>query len=494
MGEARPSTAVLLTRRRRGELEVYLVERAGELAFFGGWWALPGGALDAVDGAEDEAALARCGLRELFEETGVLPGALGRDRDPRDRARLRASLCEREPDSRGWRAWIDERPEAIDELARVCTLTTPRFSARRFRTHFVHLELPEGERPSIVEGELVGGRFVRPGDALTAWRAGELLIVPPVLLLLQLLERSGSLDAFRRAASTHAREVEAGRLHSVQSVPGVFLAPLRTPTIPPATTTNCVLLGERRVWVVDPATWEDDELRRLHRCMDEWIADGRVFEGVVLTHHHHDHVGGVVATCARYGLPLWAHPETLARLSFEVDDPRPLEEGDRLELGTAPDGSADWHARVLFTPGHAPGHVVLVDSRYGTAIAGDMVSTLSTILIEPPDGHLATYLASLRRLEQEPIGMIVPAHGMPARDGQALVRAFLAHRQAREDALVRALEDGVAHEEGLVERVYPELPASGRALAGRSLRSGLDKLVEEGRARREGSRWFAARS
>ena len=39
-----------------------------------------------------------------------------------------------------------------------------------------------------------------------------------------------------------------------KAFPGVVLAPLRTPTLPPATTTNCYVVGHERLWVVDPGS------------------------------------------------------------------------------------------------------------------------------------------------------------------------------------------------------------------------------------------------
>ena len=60
-----------------------------------------------------------------------------------------------------------------------------------------------------------------------------------------------------------------------------------------------------------------------------------------------------------------------------------LNSGDRIKLGTAPDGSEDWYLEATFTPGHDRGHLVFQESRYGALIAGDMISTIATIMIWP---------------------------------------------------------------------------------------------------------------
>ena len=73
----RTATALLLTRGEGSELSVYLAERAPELRFFGGYWALPGGTVGPEDtapgaAADGDAALQACAHRELFEELGLL--------------------------------------------------------------------------------------------------------------------------------------------------------------------------------------------------------------------------------------------------------------------------------------------------------------------------------------------------------------------------------------------------------------------------------------
>ena len=110
-----------------------------------------------------------------------------------------------------------------------------------------------------------------------------------------------------------------------------------------------------------------------------------------------------------------------------------------------------------------------------------MLSTVSTIVIDPPEGHLRTYLASLERLLEEPIHTLYPAHGPAVRDGQKLVRQYLRHRAQRESALLKALDaEGPARPGDLVPGVYWEIDPRMRPLATRSLLAGLQKLAEDG--------------
>jgi glyoxylase-like metal-dependent hydrolase (beta-lactamase superfamily II) len=201
---------------------------------------------------------------------------------------------------------------------------------------------------------------------------------------------------------------------------------------------------------------------------------------VLLTHHHGDHVGGATALADRWGVPIAAHAGTARRLAGIVDVTRLIEDEEVIHGATA-----------VFTPGHAEGHLCFeVDlGTAGTAtIAGDMVAGLGTILIDPSEGDMALYLASLERLRARPPAMLLPAHGPPIVDGPAKLTEYLLHRQMREARVVDALAAGGTLAD-LLARAYRDTPPALWPLAERSLLAHLEKLVREGRARNVGGRW-----
>ncbi|MFT4540191.1 MAG: ribonuclease/clavin/mitogillin [Planctomycetota bacterium] len=492
MSSLRKSTAVLLTRGDYDDLEVFVVHRNPKLGFFGDYWALPGGVFEEGDRIEsdwtDDRAHQSCGLRELFEETGVLPRGLAGLCSEDQRSDLRDALLAEESGD-VWADLLRQFPEAVGELHPLGLLTTPPFAARRYRTHFHHLQLPPKEFPRIIPGELTVGEFWKPGQLLKRWRAGELLIVPPLLAFLDLYSCDAGLHAWRRALLDRTTRSEAGSIHRIRHVPGIDVLPLRTPTLPPATTTNTYVVGRKRLFIIDPATPYADEQQRLITFLDERIVQGCELAGILVTHHHHDHVGAVALIAERYDLEVYGMRETLERLPQVPLRPHELFDGDRIELGRSADGREGWHLQAIHTPGHDRGHLVFLDSRYNSLIAGDLISTLSTILIDPPEGHLATYLDSLRRVLALAPGVIHPAHGMATAQGEATLRRFLSHRAMREAALVRALESGLCQLEDLVARVYQEVPEDLYLIAQRSLAAGLEKLEEEARVVRRADAW-----
>lgn len=486
----RIATAAVVTRDAPSGPEVLVVRRSPSLRFFGGYWAFPGGVVDDADHDGDpdvDDAHRRCALRELFEEVGLRAAGTA-DAPPSLRKRLLARETEAAAAGEFRRGLDRGGAAALAPVRPFARLTTPPFAPVLYRTRFVQIEAPADFVPRVIEGELVDSAFREPGALLEEWRRGEHLIAPPVVFMLEHLADLG-LDRFMDEMPALAGSLEAGRLHPIRNVPGVIMAPLNTPTIPPATTTNAYVIGERRLYVVDPAPEDADELARLEALLDERVRGGAEMVGVLLTHHHPDHVGGVERIARRYEAPVLAHAETLRILrerpqGLDVPGARPLGDGVRIPLGVAPDGTEGWELEALHTPGHARGHLVFRDSRYGALIAGDLVSTVSTIVIDPPEGHLATYLASLERVRDllGPDDVVHPAHGPVASSGRRVLERYLEHRARRESSLVHALADGLETEADLVRRVYADVDERMLPIAARSMRAGLDKLAEEGRA------------
>ncbi|HYS19811.1 MAG TPA: MBL fold metallo-hydrolase, partial [Gemmatimonadales bacterium] len=187
-----------------------------------------------------------------------------------------------------------------------------------------------------------------------------------------------------------------------------------------------------------------------------------------------DHVGGAAELARKLSLPLAATAQTAELLDFRVD--RVLRDGDALQVGPR-----SW--KCLHLPGHTRGHLCLLEEGSGAVAAGDLVAGVGTVIVDPPEGDMLDYLASLRRLLQLGPGVIYPAHGPVVPAGADKLRGYLAHRLEREERVVRALRElGSATPEQLVPPSYPDVQPDLYPLAERSLLAHLGKLVKEGRA------------
>jgi endoribonuclease LACTB2 len=182
--------------------------------------------------------------------------------------------------------------------------------------------------------------------------------------------------------------------------PGIRVLALRTPTLPPAAHTNCYLVGPEQgpQLAIDPGSPYPDQQSLLAQTLAEEADAGRPLAMVVLTHHHGDHVGGAAALASKFNVPIAAHANTARRLEGKIDVTRELVDGEQLHGVTC-----------IYTPGHADGH--LCYELGGASIVGDMVAGLGWILIDPVEGNMAHYLASLQLLLERPAKQLLPAHG-----------------------------------------------------------------------------------
>jgi endoribonuclease LACTB2 len=267
------------------------------------------------------------------------------------------------------------------------------------------------------------------------------------------------------------------------SVDGVALVAVRTPTLPPATHTNCWLVdGPDGITVVDPASPWEDQQRLLFEEVARGIDEGRTVRRLFLTHHHHDHVSGAVDLRDRllaigYDVPIAAHPVTaaLVRGRIAVDE----EVGDGEDLG----GFVARH-----TPGHAPGHLVLHHLAHGWVVAGDLVAGIGTIVIDPDEGDLQDYLDSLEQVRTLSATALLPAHGPVLPHAEAVLSFYVAHRHQRTDQVRAALDRaGRALPIELAPVVYPELPVPMRVVAAAQILTHLKWLERHGIARADAS-------
>jgi glyoxylase-like metal-dependent hydrolase (beta-lactamase superfamily II)/8-oxo-dGTP pyrophosphatase MutT (NUDIX family) len=473
------ATALVLWRDGPGGREVLLVRRGTERRFAGGFHAFPGGRLDPEDagipvaGATgDDAALVACATRELFEETGVLLARGAGSVSAADRSADRAALLD------GALAWADllaRRGLGLDAalLAPGGRWITPEHLPLRYDARLFLVPMPPGETAEIWPGELSGGGFVRVADALSRWATGELLFFPPNLHAVRALAAPG-------APSAAALHPPAGGRWRIEFQQGFFQCAVRTPTLPPASHTNAwVVPVEGGVAVVDPGAPEPADQAPLLELLEALAAEGRPPREVWITHCHADHVGAAAAVAARFGVPVRAH--ALARGRVPGAEIVPFREGDL----------AGGRFLVLETPGHAREHLAFLDEVTGALVCGDLVSTLSTIVIDPPEGDMAEYEAQLARMRALAPRTLYPAHGPPAPDAVSRLSAYLAHRREREALVLEALAAGGTLAE-ITARAYPDVPPLAHPVASRSCLAALEKLVRRGRARTAGDRFVLA--
>jgi glyoxylase-like metal-dependent hydrolase (beta-lactamase superfamily II)/8-oxo-dGTP pyrophosphatase MutT (NUDIX family) len=541
----RPAATILLLREASGAPEVFMLQRTSKAAFLPGAFVFPGGALDPDDssgraagrvrGLDDAQASARLGLasgglaywvaaaRECFEESGIL---LAHDERgaPVDPARVAALEHLRAPLNDGKQLFSDflEREKLYvlaQDIAYYSHWITAPGRARRFSTRFFVACAPAGQHGAHDRSETVHSVWISPREALERGNRGEIELIFPTRSTLSdlaavptpraalehakslgdieveaacwALDHEGSQRLFRRADPPYYEihwsdpEEKGNTCFVIQ--PGIpkrldrYVTRLTAPN-PGAMTgpgTNTYLVGEDEIAVIDPGPALDSHVEKILAA-----GAGRI-RWILTTHTHMDHSPAAAALKAATGAQILgrrAPPGGSQDQGYAPD--RVLSDGERVSIGNL-------HLRAIHTPGHASNHLCYLLEETRMLFTGDHVMQGSTVVINPPDGDMRAYLASLDKLLGEDIAIIAPGHGYLIGAPHKEVRRLVAHRLAREAKVAAALgRRGEATLEELVTDVYDDVSPKLHPVALRSLSAHLDKLVAEGRARQAAGRYI----
>lgn len=462
---------------------IFWARRGAAMAFMPGFYAFPGGQRDEADAEvevenadeRETATMIACAARELFEELGVL---VARGADTLTKGQLASVLDDLTSERMTFAALLKHYGLRLDarDFIFAGRWVTPPFSPRRFDTLFFVVRCPRKQEPRALTGEFDAGRWMRASEAYASWRRAELLAAPPVIHAVRTLAGGLTDDLVERFLS--APQARREPVRRIEFLPGFVCFPVRTPTKPPATTTNAYVVGSRDFIVFDPGSPYEDEQAALAAFVKELTDEGRAFREIVLTHHHPDHVGGVEALRDACGgsVKVAAHRLTADALAGRVRVDRFIEDGDLLELAGDPRVSL----LALHTPGHTRGHLSFYDERAGALLTGDNIVGAGSVLIDPAEGSVRDYLASLERYRALPrLVALFGGHGPAVGSPHAKIEEYIAHRRKRERDILAAVREGAGTPAEIVARAYTDVHPKMHALAERAVLAHLLKLAED---------------
>ena len=214
----RHAATVVLLRDAPAGPEVYLLRRAGTMAFAAGMHVFPGGSVDPRDGERSTAwtgpppaqwagwlgcdeplarALVCAAVRETFEESGVLlagpdAGSVVADTTGEGMERDRLALLDR---TLSMAEMLDRRDLVLrsDLLRAWAHWITPEFEPKRFDTRFFVAAVPTGQRPRDVSGEADDTVWLPVTEAVARHDAGRLAMLPPTIVALREISAYGSV-------------------------------------------------------------------------------------------------------------------------------------------------------------------------------------------------------------------------------------------------------------------------------------------------------------
>ena len=495
-----PSASVILSRECAGGHEILLGHRVSELPAFPDVWSFPGGGISRVDRAAAEShpewlsdrgedrVSAFALLREIVEELGVAPDGSGGFCEVG--AEVRELVCS---DKSGWLESMESGELTADGFH--CEIITDRITPpqapTRFHNLFFHVPTgAPGVTPTFPPGrsEFDEFRWWRPVDLIASWESNELRLPPPIVTLARdLVEAIESEGDLQSACDALAANPPSGQ-HRFEYGPGVECILIPTATLPPATHTNCYILGERggeRV-MVDTAAKDEEGLEELELKVQEIRDDGSSIAATIFTHRHPDHVGDLARISEIYEAPIWASEETHVAINGSTRD-RVLNEGDSFVL-EGPSGGVRWD--VIESPGHCPGQICLVSE--AGVVSADNCSTVGTILVPSGEGDMGAYISGLERIRALKPKVLFPGHGPLVANPERLLTHYIEHRKARHQKVLDAVRAGNSDISSIAIAAYSDNPGAHPLLAQDQALSHLKELQRSGDVKHDDSGYATA--
>ncbi|HEY9039059.1 MAG TPA: MBL fold metallo-hydrolase [Roseovarius sp.] len=256
--------------------------------------------------------------------------------------------------------------------------------------------------------------------------------------------------------------------------------------------TNTYLIGTRGLAVVDPGP---DDRAHLAAILSA-IGPDQQTTHILVTHAHLDHSPLARRLSTLTGAKVLAYGDAAAgrsaimrELAATAEQGSGIGGGEGVDTRFAPDicladgalvQGDDWQIEALWTPGHFGNHMCFA---WGdTILSGDLVMGWATSLVSPPDGDMSDYMASCRRLASRKPRVLHPGHGAPVSAPTDRIDAILAHRAARETAILKALRRRPSDAATLAAALYTETPAALMPAAARSVLAHLVDLTHKNQA------------
>jgi glyoxylase-like metal-dependent hydrolase (beta-lactamase superfamily II) len=242
--------------------------------------------------------------------------------------------------------------------------------------------------------------------------------------------------------------------------------------------TNTYLIGTDAIAIIDPGPVIDSHL--------ESIAAAGNIQWILVSHTHPDHSPGAMRLAGLTGAKTIGMPAPEGQHQDKTFQP------DQVPAGGDVLKTADFELQMLHTPGHASNHICFLHTGHRWLFTGDHIMNGSTVVIDPPDGDMRSYLTSLGELKQIDIAAIAPGHGAVFDNPYEVIDWIINHRLSRENKVLLALSANpglTSHE--LVPHVYSDVDERLYGWAERSLLAHLIKLQKDRLVAVNDSRWSA---
>ena len=237
---------------------------------------------------------------------------------------------------------------------------------------------------------------------------------------------------------------------------------------------NIFLVGDLAtgMFIIDAGENNDKWIKTI---LDGYLSLGKPkIKGVLITHGHNDHVGGLKRILDEVNAPVFCHPQLVDRLEKLI--------GRKIVYPVFDNGiitvNDEVHLLSIFTPGHDTTHVCYYMDKEEIMFTGDTVLGSSSSTVQ----DMSAYMNSIYKLDACKIKIVCPGHGAVALppNGERLIPKYIRNRLNREESIIVALKSGINTVDSIVTEIYFERLNKGlRSAASRNIVAHLNKLVKE---------------
>ena len=416
---------------------------------FPGYFATPGGKVDAVDFQGEE-------LPDFFSAT---------------RPELMRALIREVREELGVDLLSLYQQEKIHFISYFGEAITPIFNPYRFRNTYIRIDLKEKVDFILDQNEVDFGEWGSPSEFIAKFDQALLLAVPPAIRILKQLELSKSFQGPIDFSSPQDFEKEVPEIESLKGVKQ-FL-PL-SHTFPPANRTNSYLIGDQDSLkvLIDPSPMPS-EWEKYLTTISKYPIDA-----IFITHHHPDHYELADELARLKKLPMLMSEITYKRILKKKGDEffaginiQLVKEGDVLTTSLGQD------VLVYAVPGHDDGQLALAPKNLNWFLVGDLIQTIGTVVIGDDEGNMAEYFKTLNRVIELNPKYLIPSHGIII-GGTHKLKQTLMHRQMREDEILSLVTRQKSLAD-ILDTIYQGLNPKLLPYAKKTIIAHLDKLVLE---------------
>ncbi len=418
------------------ENSVFSIVRQNYLKAFPGYTSFPGGKVDHSDQGDSlEDTLMNTIIREGSEELNInIPSAI--------------------------------ESGAITDIRQFAKATSPDFNPHRYEVYFYLIKCNAHLTFDVDESEAREFSWLSASKVVGDYYQGKNLMVKPVLDVYKMIAKEGVNVEFLDFDQTR----EVYDIPRIENIHGVVQLMPESNTVPPASRTNCFLIGDVEKIVIDPSPKNKVEYDNLCKVLGLFN-----IQQIFITHHHKDHHQFAADIARKFELPILISQDSFERINrlygddyfFEITV-NIIREGDVI---------GQWLKRDLVIheiPGHDEGHLGLAPDTLDWFIVGDLFQGVGTVVVGGDEGDMHKYMRSLEKVINLAPGSVIPSHGIPL-GGTSILERTYKHREMREEQILDLFNKGYDLDR-ILTTIYFDIPEKILKYAKANIQSHLDKL------------------